>query len=377
MSTKSERSWSGASSNVDPAPRDYQQARLLEILGRRAGEPVTYAELQAAGIEFPASVVAELELAGAEIERCRSAAPGGRPVRAVRLTQAVEQIARHPRSGTERELAAPPASDWGRMRRYHASRWRALGANWVDRGSGSGLAAPAPPARSVRLRSRGGTRLLAPLALLVAIVAIALVVAGTSGGKAHSTLRVRRNPRSASLAHVSAQGRAHVRSGRPAASRVATTRRQAIAASPAASSTASQSQAPADRAPVSTSSVSDTSPAGSASGASASGADTPSGAVQAFYEDAAHHQYGAAWALADANMRDQVGGYFAFEDQMSSVRAIAFHEAQVLDEGSDSATVAVQTTSVQADRTQQCWGSVRTVRTGSGWLLDGISISCS
>jgi len=49
---------------------DHQQAALLEILGRTPGAPVSYDELRAAGIEFPASVVSELELAGASIERC-------------------------------------------------------------------------------------------------------------------------------------------------------------------------------------------------------------------------------------------------------------------------------------------------------------------
>ena len=49
---------------------DRQQAAVLEILGRTPGAPVSYDRLRAAGIEFPASVVSELELAGASIERC-------------------------------------------------------------------------------------------------------------------------------------------------------------------------------------------------------------------------------------------------------------------------------------------------------------------
>lgn len=47
-----------------------QQAALLELLRHREGAPVSFSELQEAGIEFPASVVSELELAGAPIERC-------------------------------------------------------------------------------------------------------------------------------------------------------------------------------------------------------------------------------------------------------------------------------------------------------------------
>ncbi len=47
-----------------------QQAALLALLRHREGAPVSFSELQDAGIEFPASVVSELELAGAPIERC-------------------------------------------------------------------------------------------------------------------------------------------------------------------------------------------------------------------------------------------------------------------------------------------------------------------
>jgi tetratricopeptide (TPR) repeat protein len=47
-----------------------QQALLVELLRRAGGEAVSYAELRDRGIELPASVVSELELAGFPIERC-------------------------------------------------------------------------------------------------------------------------------------------------------------------------------------------------------------------------------------------------------------------------------------------------------------------
>ena len=50
--------------------RDRQQALVLGALHRAAGAPVSYAELREAGVELPASVVSELELAGVAIERC-------------------------------------------------------------------------------------------------------------------------------------------------------------------------------------------------------------------------------------------------------------------------------------------------------------------
>jgi hypothetical protein len=58
---------------------------LLEILRRAAGAPVSYAQLHEAGIEFPASVVSELELAGVAIERWHANTRGERRLMGVRL----------------------------------------------------------------------------------------------------------------------------------------------------------------------------------------------------------------------------------------------------------------------------------------------------
>jgi hypothetical protein len=48
---------------------DVQQQRLLERLRQAGEQPVTFAELRAGGIDFPAAVVSELELHGYVIER--------------------------------------------------------------------------------------------------------------------------------------------------------------------------------------------------------------------------------------------------------------------------------------------------------------------
>jgi hypothetical protein len=50
-------------------PADAQQQRLLERLRQAGDQPVTFAELHADGIAFPAAVVSELELNGYVIER--------------------------------------------------------------------------------------------------------------------------------------------------------------------------------------------------------------------------------------------------------------------------------------------------------------------
>jgi hypothetical protein len=48
---------------------DAQQQRLLERLRQAGHQPVAFAELHGGGIDFPATVVGELELNGYAIER--------------------------------------------------------------------------------------------------------------------------------------------------------------------------------------------------------------------------------------------------------------------------------------------------------------------
>jgi hypothetical protein len=48
---------------------DTQQQRLLDRLRQTGDHPVAFAELQAAGISFPAAVVSELEMNGYVIDR--------------------------------------------------------------------------------------------------------------------------------------------------------------------------------------------------------------------------------------------------------------------------------------------------------------------
>ena len=52
---------------------DTQQQRLLARLREASGRAVTFAELHAAGIDFPAAVAGELELAGSAIDRVAEA----------------------------------------------------------------------------------------------------------------------------------------------------------------------------------------------------------------------------------------------------------------------------------------------------------------
>src|SRR5207248_1947582 len=191
MKKTSDQSESSVSEDRNLVAGDSQQARVLGILARRAGEPVTYDELRAAGIELPASLVSELELAGVEVVRCQTTDTAGRSVRAVRLPPPVTSIA-----GLQEPAAEPPRS--------------------------SPPLAPASSKPPSRPRRRPGTRLLAPLALLVAAaITAAVVVAATSAGKTPPPSTTH-NPRAAASARAGtgrARAQATVRRSRGHAAR--------------------------------------------------------------------------------------------------------------------------------------------------------------
>lgn len=111
--------------------------------------------------------------------------------------------------------------------------------------------------------------------------------------------------------------------------------------------------------------------------AATSSAGTPTSATESFYSLAAAHRYQEAWALADPTFRSQLGGFQSFESGQALERSITFSEARVVTQSADAATVAVRTTSVRADGTQHCYGTVDLRRGTSTWLLHLIHITCT
>jgi hypothetical protein len=415
MNKTSEQSESRVSADRNLVARDSQQARVLGILARRAGELVTYDELRAAGIELPASLIAELELAGAEVDRVSGIAPDGRPVTGVRLASPAKEIAglpaaggsdanvatrpalaQHasPRAAVSASGAPPAASGWGAVRVYRGLLPSALAKRWSAT-AGRRDEVRVAPDQSLAGQRGSRTRLLAPLALLIgSAVTAALVIAAVRSGEHPSVVTAGAHPRATGSAQANvARPRvhsAHAHSKAHAARTSGPSQRSHVVASDAGQQPAPASSAAAPASTAETTSTpapnstpraaSSTAPAASSTAPVAnvsSGQNQPQAAVQAFYEAAAHHRYATAWALADTNMRDEVGGYGAFVNQMSSVREISFHSADVLQRAPTWATIAVRTTSVQTTRTQQCWGTVRTINQSGAWLLDGISIHCS
>jgi hypothetical protein len=201
----------------------------------------------------------------------------------------------------------------------------------------SGSSPPTPRRRPI----------IVPALLVLAALAVAgvLVAALGSGGTKSSAS-------SASTPRTSAHRPAATTGARSATSTTGTT------APPTSAGAASTSSTPST-------------PSAAPSGA-------PAAAVEQFYAAAARHDYATAWALAGPNLRSQLGGYAAFQHLFSSVRSITFQSAQVSGAtSSNTATVALRTTSVQTDRTQQCTGTAGTVRSDGRWLVDHVAISCA
>jgi hypothetical protein len=184
---------------VGVAGLDRQQALVIAALRRAAGGPVSYAELRAAGVELPASVVSELELAGVAIERCLGE---GRGAVGVRLDPANDPAARAMLDPAKRPglTDAAPDPGWSRVRIHRASSLRGLLLRllgWSARpmGKGHGTERPGATGRRRATATRGGpvrarprrvnprSRVLALAALLAAVaLASALVAVWASGG---------------------------------------------------------------------------------------------------------------------------------------------------------------------------------------------------
>jgi hypothetical protein len=110
-----------------------------------------------------------------------------------------------------------------------------------------------------------------------------------------------------------------------------------------------------------------------------SAAGDPVSAVKSFYTLAAAHRYAAAWALADASMRGQVGGYRSFQSGQAGDRSITFTSARTVSQSPSSARVAITTTSVRTNGTQHCAGTVDLVPAPQSgqWQLHQIGINCT
>ena len=243
----------------------------MSALRRAGGEPVSYEELRETGIELPATVISELELAGVRIERCHHGIRGRRRVVGVRLVMPEAgpqpepppepepepepepapgpEQSPSPDGGRARTVAAArmPASPWSPIRVYRASAPSALASHALAWVTSVGQRTRTARTRTLALRTpktlasrtprmptarTPSMRMLAPVALVVAAVIFAvLVLTGASGGSVH-----RRHPNAArprTAAHARSASRTVTSSTHTASSPTASS---PTASSPTASS---------------------------------------------------------------------------------------------------------------------------------------------
>jgi hypothetical protein len=159
---------------------DQQQALLLVVLRRAGGNPVGYQELRDAGVEYPASVVSELELAGLALERCYEGPLADRRLLGVRL---------------DVDDAADPSaldSDRAEAGRAMLSRVPRAVANYDARSAAEAGVEQARRAFAW-LVAHASVRWLAPAALVAVAVTVAvLAISGLSGAGSANRASTRR-----------------------------------------------------------------------------------------------------------------------------------------------------------------------------------------
>ncbi|MFL5780219.1 MAG: serine/threonine-protein kinase [Thermoleophilaceae bacterium] len=107
-------------------------------------------------------------------------------------------------------------------------------------------------------------------------------------------------------------------------------------------------------------------------------ATSPAGTVNSFYQHAASHDYGAAWAMLTESGKAQLGGESSFASGQSTLRSISFPVLRTEQQTADSATVRLQSQAVHTTRTDHVCGTVGLVRSGPQWLLDAFHLdTCS
>jgi hypothetical protein len=203
---------------------EQQQVALLEILRRAAGAPVGYGELHDAGIEFPAGVVSELELAGVAIDRCRLDRATGAHEVGVRLDPSDDPLhsCAEPDCPQGRPRADLYAGACAEAPSAHPDPYArtagTLAADLLDRGADF-IRAAAELGRVAFALSRALTAVLSArparnAALFIALAVLVLAVLGLTGGRKpapRSAARLRDANTAVSLS--SATARARGRSG--------------------------------------------------------------------------------------------------------------------------------------------------------------------
>ena len=158
---------------------DHQQALLLDVLRRAGGGRVSYEELRDAGVEYPASVVSELELAGLPLERCAEGSSAACRLRGgVRFEQPPDELSDAVPSGHRQGHRPTVSPGWPARAKAgidlsqagQAARERARRVHlWLARYAGVAQAS---------VRGAASPRWLAPAALIAVGAAFTILAVG-------------------------------------------------------------------------------------------------------------------------------------------------------------------------------------------------------
>ena len=102
----------------------------------------------------------------------------------------------------------------------------------------------------------------------------------------------------------------------------------------------------------------------------------PARAIRGFYEAAANDDWDRAWALAGPDFRRRFGSQDAMAAQLDSLQKIRFRSLRILERGPDRATVSVETVATHTDRVDRCSGTLLAVRVEGTWRADPLALDC-
>jgi eukaryotic-like serine/threonine-protein kinase len=205
------------------------------------------------------------------------------------------------------------------------------------------LGPPAPKRGEPEVRSRTArrrpARVLAPIALVLAAIAVIAVVVTRPDAPAPTT------------------------DSQPVA-RATPDRTPRAASSPTVSPTATTTASPA---PVTRTST--------ASRRALSATET----VRAFYRRAAAGQYARAWSLAGPRMRLAFGNSLSrFSRDLSSLEQIRFERLAILDRDQTGVTIDIRSVATHTNRVDRCTGTLRAMRGANRrWLVEPAGVRCT
>jgi Protein kinase domain len=101
---------------------------------------------------------------------------------------------------------------------------------------------------------------------------------------------------------------------------------------------------------------------------------SPTQAVNSFYQHAARHEYDAAWSMLTDNAKAELGSERSFAAGQSTLRSISFPVLRTIQQTDGTAIVLLRSNAVHTDRTDHVCGNLELLSSGSAWLIDAFHL---